>query len=52
MLDSVKEKIKENVKSDERPDALLTNTESEYNACLEVKENELQELFAKDHLFW
>ena len=46
MLDFVKEKIKENVKSDERPNALLRNTENEYTACLEVKKNELQELFA------
>ena len=46
MLDSVKDKIKENVISDERPDALLTNTKCEYTACLEVNKDELEVLFA------
>ena len=51
-LGQAMQKIRDNLKSAERPEGLLTKEEQEYCGCLVLKKAELEALFAQDEEHW
>ena len=51
-LDSIRTIVRENTKTKQNKDGVLTSSEAEYLKCVEVQYVKLEELFRKDEKHW
>ena len=51
-LNQIGQKIVSNLKSNNQPDGLLTQSEREYIDCLKLNRDGMQVLFRKDEAHW
>jgi hypothetical protein len=51
-IEAIKLKIRVNVQNSENSEGLLTRPAQDYLSCLEIRNQDLEEMFRQDEAFW